>query len=221
MSSGHKIDTGIPVGFWRSVGNSYNGFFHESFLDEVAKAAGVDPLDMRLKLMADYPAATGALKKVAEMSGWGRDPGAGRGLGIAHTLSFGTWVAQVAQVFASPEGMRIEKVWCAAEIGQALDPAIVKAQMMSGIVFGLSAAIGQEITFANGEVQQSNFSDYDAMRMNQCPQIEVEILETYHRMGGAGEPGTPPSIPALGNAINAATGKRLRTLPFNREVEFA
>jgi isoquinoline 1-oxidoreductase subunit beta len=219
--SGHKVDVGIPVGIWRSVGNSYNGFFHESFLDEVAKASGVDPLDMRLKLMADYPAATGALKKVAQMSGWGRDPGPGRGLGIAHTLSFGTWVAQVAQVFSSPQGMRIENVWCAAEIGQALDPDIVKAQMMSGIVFGLSSAIGQEITFAGGEVQQSNFTDFDAMRINQCPRIEVEILETWHRMGGAGEPGTPPSIPALGNAIHAATGKRLRTLPFNREVEFA
>ena len=176
---------------------------------------------MRLKLMADYPAAAGALKKVAEMSGWGRDPGTGRGLGIAHTLSFGSWVAQVAQVFDSPDGIRIEKVWCAAEIGQALDPSIVKAQMMSGIVYGLSSAIGQEITLAGGEVEQSNFSDFDAMRMNQCPQIEVEILETWHRMGGAGEPGTPPSIPAVGNAIHAATGKRLRSLPFGKEVTFA
>ncbi len=219
--SGHKIDLGVPVGFWRSVGNSYNGFFHETFLDEIAKASGVDPLDMRLKLMADYPAAAGALKKVAEMSGWGRDPGTGRGLGIAHTLSFGSWVAQVAQVFDSPDGIRIEKVWCAAEIGQALDPSIIKAQMMSGIVYGLSSAMGQEITLAGGEVEQSNFSDFDAMRMNQCPQIEVEILETWHRMGGAGEPGTPPSIPAVGNAIHAATGKRLRSLPFGKEVTFA
>lgn len=219
--SGHKIDLGVPVGFWRSVGNSYNGFFHETFLDEIAKASGVDPLDMRLKLMADYPAAAGALKKVAEMSGWGRDPGTGRGLGIAHTLSFGSWVAQVAQVFDSPYGIRIEKVWCAAEIGQALDPSIIKAQMMSGIVYGLSSAMGQEITLAGGEVEQSNFSDFDAMRMNQCPQIEVEILETWHRMGGGGEPGTPPSIPAVGNAIHAATGKRLRSLPFGKEVTFA
>ncbi len=219
--SGHKIETSIPVGIWRSVGNSYNGFFHETFLDEIAKASGVDPLDMRLKLMADYPAAAGALKKVAEMSGWGRDPGPGRGLGIAHTLSFGAWVAQVAQVHDTPDGIRIEKVWCAAEIGQALDPSIIKAQMMSGIVFGLSSAMGQEITLAGGEVEQSNFTDFDAMRMNQCPLIEVEIIETWHRMGGAGEPGTPPSIPAVGNAIHAATGKRLRTLPFGKEVTFA
>jgi isoquinoline 1-oxidoreductase beta subunit len=219
--SGHKRDLGVPVGFWRSVGNSYNGFFHEGFIDEIAKASGVDPLDMRLKLMADYPAALGALKKVAEMSGWGRDPGAGRGLGIAHTLSFGTWVAEVAEVSVSDNGVRIEKIWCAAEIGQALDPEIIKAQMMSGVVYGLSAAMGQEITFDAGEVQQSNFFDHDAMRMSQCPKIEVAVLETYHRMGGAGEPGTPPSIPALANAIHAATGKRMRTMPFNREVKFA
>jgi isoquinoline 1-oxidoreductase subunit beta len=219
--SGHKRDLGVPVGIWRSVGNSYNGFFHEGFIDEIAKASGVDPLDMRLKLMADYPAAIGALKKVAEMSGWGRDPGAGRGLGIAHTLSFGTWVAEVAEVSVSDRGIKVEKVWCAAEIGQALDPEIIKAQMMSGIVYGLSAAMGQEITFEAGEVQQSNFFDHDAMRMSQCPQIEVTVLETYHRMGGAGEPGTPPSIPALANAIQAATGKRLRAMPFNREVTFS
>ncbi len=219
--AGHPTDLGIPVGFWRSVGNSFNGFFHESFLDEIATASGVDPLEMRLKLMAEYPAATGALKKVAEMSGWGRDPGPGRGLGIAHTLSFGAWVAQVAQVHVSPAGLRIENIWCAVEIGQAMDPGIVKAQMMSGIVFGLSSALAQEITFANGEVEQSNFTDFDAMRMNQCPVIEVEILQTWHKMGGAGEPGTPPAIPALANAIFAATGKRLRSMPFGKEVSFA
>lgn len=219
--AGHKSDPGIPVGFWRSVGNSYNAFFHEGFMDEIAAAAGLDPLEMRLKLMADYPAATGALKKVAEMADWGRDPGEGRGLGVAHTLSFGTWVAQIVQVHDAPEGIRIEKVWCAAEIGEALDPGIIKAQMMSGIVYGLSAAMGQEITFRDGAVVEGNFDAYDAMRMHQCPTIEVAVLETYHRMGGAGEPGTPPSMPALANAIFAATGKRLRAMPFSQEVSFA
>ena len=219
--SGHVSDLPIPVGFWRSVGNSFNAFFHESFMDEVAVASGVDPLEMRLKLMADYPAAIGVLKKVAEMSGWGYELPKGRGMGIAHTLSFGSWVAQVVQVRDTDSGIRIEKVWCAIDIGTAIDPSIIKAQMMSGIVFGLSSAMGQEITFADGEVEQANFPDYDAMRMGQCPQIEVEILETWHKMGGAGEPGTPPSIPALANAIHAATGKRLRTLPFSKDVTFA
>lgn len=218
--AGHVADLSIPVGFWRSVGNSFNAFFHEGFMDEIAARAGLDPLDMRLKLMADYPAATAALKRVADMSGWGRQLPSGRGLGIAHTLSFGAWTAEVVEVADTGDGIRIEKVWCAVDVGTALDPAIIQAQMMSGIVFGLSSAIGQEITFADGEVQETNFDSFDAMRINQCPEIEVAVLENYHRMGGAGEPGTPPSIPALGNAIHAATGKRLRAMPFSREVDF-
>ena len=217
----HKADISIPVGFWRSVGNSFNGYFHESFMDEVAAKAGVDPLEMRRRLMAEYPAAIAVIDKVAEMSGWGRTLPAGRGLGLAHTLSFGAWTAQVVEVADTEDGIRIEKVWCAVDVGTALDPSIIEAQMMSGIVFGLSSALGQEITFADGEVEQTNFDSYDAMRINQCPQIEVAILENYHRMGGAGEPGTPPSIPALANAIFAATGKRLRAMPFSGEVDFA
>ena len=219
--SGHVADLPIPVGFWRSVGNSYNGFFHEAFMDEIAQAADLDPLGMRLQLMRDYPAAVNVLQKVSQMAGWGRDFQEGTGLGLAHTLSFGAWTAQVVEVSDNEDGIRIEKVWCAVEIGTALDPEIVKAQMMSGIVFGLSSAMGQEITFADGEVEQSNFVDFDAMRMNQCPEIEIEILATHDKMGGAGEPGTPPSIPALANAIYAATGNRLRSMPFSDTVDFA
>ena len=118
--SGHLSHLAVPVGFWRSVGNSYNGFFHESFMDEIAHQAGVDPLDMRLRLMADYPAATGVLKKVAEMAGWGYELPKGRGMGIAHTLSFGAWVAEVVQVRDTDKGLSIEKVWCAVDIGVAL-----------------------------------------------------------------------------------------------------
>ena len=215
-----KADLPVPIGFWRSVGNSFNGWFHESFMDEIAEKAGMDPLEMRLELMKDYPAATGALKKVAEMSGWGREMPEGKGLGLAHVLSFGTWVAMVVEVTNEDDEIRIDDVWAAAEVGTAIDPSIVKAQIMSGIVFGLSSAIGQEITFEDGEVVEGNFDEFDAMRMNQCPKIHVELLETYHKIGGAGEPGTPPSIPALANAIYAATGTRIRTMPLSSEVDF-
>jgi isoquinoline 1-oxidoreductase beta subunit len=223
--TGVPVDLAIPVGFWRSVGHSFNPFFLESFIDEIAAGASQDPLDMRLKLMAKHKPAVGVLEAVKEMSGWGAPLDASgvkaRGRGVAFCLSFGTWVAQVIQVADTDDGIRIEKVWCAADVGTALDPGNLEAQMVSGIIYGLSAAMGQQITFADGAVEQSNFDSYDAMRMNQCPEIEVRILENSPKMGGAGEPGTPPSLPALANAVFAATGKRVRDLPLSGEVTFA
>lgn len=219
--SGSEADLSIPTGFWRSVGNSQNAFFHECFLDEIAAKSGLDPVQMRLKLMADYPVAAKVVAKVAEMADWATPPPAGRARGVAFCISFGSWVAQIAEVSQTPSGIRIEKIWCAADLGTVLDPEIVKAQMMSGIVFGLSQAVSQQITFADGMVQQGNFSDYDALRINQCPEIEVELLDNAPKMGGAGEPGTPPAAPALANAIFALTGKRIRSMPLNREVDFA
>ncbi|MCP4998483.1 MAG: xanthine dehydrogenase family protein molybdopterin-binding subunit [Hyphomicrobiales bacterium] len=215
-----KADLAIPVGFWRSVGNSFNPFMHESFLDEIAAKSGKDPLALRLELAKPWPTATGVLQKVADMAHWGEPIPDGRAQGVAFALSFGTWVAQIVQVKDEDGSIRIEKVWCAADPGEVLDPGIFKAQMMSGIVFGLSSAVGQEITFADGMVEQSNFHDYDAIRMNQCPDIEVEILENAAHMGGAGEPGTPPSIPALANAVFALTASRVRKLPLSNEVDF-
>jgi isoquinoline 1-oxidoreductase subunit beta len=211
----------IPVGSWRSVGCSFNGFFHESFLDEVAVAGKVDPVEMRKTLMADFPAAVKVIEKAAEMSKWGEALPSGKAKGIAFTLSFGSWVAEVVQVADTPSGIRIEKVWIAADVGTAIDPGIIEAQLISGAIYGLSAAMMQEITFTDGSVDQSNFHDFDAMRIFQCPQFEVAILENYHRMGGAGEIGTPPAAPALANAIYALTGKRIRSLPLNKEVSFA
>ncbi len=223
--TGIPVDMDIPVGFWRSVGHSHNPFFHESFMDEIAHSSGQDPLEMRLKLMQPYPAAVGAVQAVKDMSGWGTPLSAegvkSRGRGVAFCLSFGTWVAQVVQVVDTDDGIRIEKVWCAADFGTALDPKNLEAQMMSGIIFGLSSAMGQEITFADGAVEQGNFDSYDAMRMNQAPEIEVRVLQASGKMGGAGEPGTPPSLPALANAIFAATGKRIRQLPLSKEITFA
>lgn len=223
--TGIPVDMDIPVGFWRSVGHSHNPFFHECFMDEIAQSSGQDPLEMRLKLMQPYPPAVGAMQAVKDMSGWGTPLSANgvksRGRGVAFCLSFGTWVAQVIQVADTDEGIRIEKVWCAADFGTALDPKNLEAQMMSGIIFGLSSAMGQEITFADGAVEQGNFDSYDAMRMNQTPDIQVRVLQASGKMGGAGEPGTPPSLPALANAIFAATGKRIRQLPLSKEITFA
>ncbi len=219
----HIAELPIPIGFWRSVGNSFNGFFQESFIDEVAHNSGKDPLAFRLSMMNDdeHHPAREALKKVAKMANWGGSLPAGKGQGIAHTLSFGTWVAQVVQVDVTDEVVKIEKIWCVADPGLVLDPDNFKAQMMSGIVYGLSQALGQEITFSDHEVEQNNFYNFDAMRMHQCPAITVELLENSRRMGGAGEPGTPPSTPALANAIYAATGRRIRSMPLSHAIDFA
>ncbi len=212
-----KADLAVPVGFWRSVGNSYNPFMSECFLDEIAVASKLDPV----ALMEDYPTAQKVVEKVAQMSNWSVPPADGRARGIAFCLSFGTWVAEVVEISRRDGDIRIENVWCAADAGEILDPAIFRAQMQSGIVFGLSSAMGQEITFEDGMARQKNFDTYDAMRINQCPTIEVALLENAEHMGGAGEPGTPPSIPALANAIFALTGKRIRTMPLSKEVRFA
>jgi isoquinoline 1-oxidoreductase beta subunit len=210
----------IPCGFLRSVGCSYNGFFHEGFMDEIAAAGGTDPVALRRKLMADYPAAVAVVDKVAEMANWSEALPAGKAKGFAFTLSFGSWVGQIIQVADTPAGIKLEKMWIAADVGTALDPGIIEAQLISGAIYGLSAAIGQEITFAHGAVEQSNFHDFDAMRIHQCPAFEVAILENFHKMGGVGEVGTPPAAPALANAVFALSGKRIRTLPLNREVAF-
>ncbi|WP_394887788.1 molybdopterin cofactor-binding domain-containing protein [Mesorhizobium sp. AaZ16] len=219
--SAHKADIGIPVGFWRSVGNSYNGFFHECFMDEIATAGKTDPVELRRKLMASWPTAVKVVDKAAAMAKWGEPLPAGRAKGFAFTLSFGSWVAEIVQVADTPAGIRIEKVWIAADVGTALDPGIIEAQLVSGAVFGLSAAMGQEITIADGMVEQSNFHDFDAMQISQCPAFEIAILENAERMGGVGEIGTPPAAPALANAVFALTGKRIRTLPLSKEVAFA
>jgi len=217
---GRPIELAIPTTFWRSVGCSYNAFMHESFLDEVATAGKTDPLALRQKLMAPYPVATALLDTVAIMSDWKTPLPKGKARGLAFTLSFGTWVAQVVQVGQEETGIRIEKVFCAADAGLVLDERNFRAQMMSGILYGLSAATAQKITFAEGMVEQQNFSDHDGMRIYQCPEIEVELLSNSKHMGGAGEPATPPVMPALANAIFALTGTRIRRMPLFDSVTF-
>ncbi len=219
---GHSADVAIPVGFWRSVGNSQNAFFYDSFLDELAHQAKIDPLEFRLRHMRSEhaPSAT-VLETVHDMCGWtGKTPdGVGRGVGFC--FSFGTAVAEVVEVAQDDDGMiRISDMWIAADLGLVLDPLNAEAQLTGGAVFGLSAALHGEITFADGMVEQENFPDYDALRMGNTPRFHVKLLQNMERMGGVGEPGTPPAAPALANALFDLTGKRARQLPLGSQFRF-
>jgi isoquinoline 1-oxidoreductase beta subunit len=209
------------VGNWRSVGNSYGSFFHETFLDELARAGKIDPVALRLKLMEKYPSERKVVEAVAALAQWGSAKAAGAGRGVAATRCFGSMVAQVVEVIETGQGLRVSKVWAAIDVGTAVNPALIRAQVESAIVYGLSAAMMQEVTFKYGRAGQSNFHDYPALRINQMPEVVVAVLQNQDHIGGAGEPGLPPVIPALGNAIFDLTGKRIRTLPFNKGVTFA
>ena len=218
--TGYRAPLMLPVSSWRSVGASQNGFFHESILDELAHAAGKDPLSFRLDMLTDE-VSRGVLEAVAEMSDWGSPLPQGRGKGLAFVLSFGVPTAEVVEVVDTPNGIRIINAWAAVDVGTALDPRNLEAQVQSGINFGLSAAMMNEVTIRDGEIEQTNFHNYNVLRLNEAPNIEVRVLENGPRIRGIGEPGTPPAAPALGNAIFAATGRRLREMPFNRAVNFA
>jgi isoquinoline 1-oxidoreductase beta subunit len=205
----------VPVAFWRSVGSSQNAFALESFLDEVAHAAGKDPYELRRELLRDHPDWLGVLDTVAEQSGWGSPLPRGRGRGIAIHESFGTIVGEVAEVSVSQDGeLKVERVVCAVDCGHVINPATVEMQMESGVVYGLTAALYGEITIDQGRVQQANFDTYDMLRIAEMPIVETYLaLSGGDKWGGIGEPGVPPIAPAVCNAIFAATGKRIRSLP--------
>ncbi|MDA7424756.1 xanthine dehydrogenase family protein molybdopterin-binding subunit [Thalassococcus lentus] len=218
---GHRADVNPPMGFWRSVGASFNGFFHECFMDEIAHAAGVDPMQMRLDLTRDeWLPAFLCLEAVRDMSGWTGSTPDGVGRGLAMVYSFGTPTAMVVEVKDEDGLIRMTNAWIAADPGIALDPGNVEAQLTGGMVYGLSAAIGEQITFADGMVEQGNFPDYEPLRMPQMPQVAVQILENQEHLQGIGEPGTPPAAPALANAIFDLTGQRIREMPLNQHVDF-
>jgi isoquinoline 1-oxidoreductase subunit beta len=218
---GYLADLPVPLGFWRSVGNSHNGFVHEGFMDELAHAAGRDPLEFRLELMRPESAvAATVLETVGRVSGWAGPKAPGTGRGVAFTWSFGTPVAQVIEVADQGGRIRIARAWIVADLGRVLDPGIVQQQMESGLIYGLSAAVHGRITFQNGAVQERNFPDYDALRIGGVPRIETHLLQVQGRMGGAGEPATPPAAPALVNAIFDLTGVRARELPLEGQFDF-
>ncbi|SIN64715.1 isoquinoline 1-oxidoreductase, beta subunit [Parasphingorhabdus marina DSM 22363] len=214
-----KVDVPMHLRFgpWRSVDHSHNSWFIESFLDEVALEAGKDPLEQRRELLKDQPRFLAVLDKVAEMSNWKGERPEGTGLGIAIAPSFGSIVAQVAEVEIASGTPKVTKVWCCADIGYAMNPDSAAAQMESAIIYGLTAVLYGEISVRNGAVEQSNFHDYQMLRINESPEIEVAFINgDSEGLGGAGEPGLPPLAPAVTNAIFAASGKRVRELPLSK-----
>jgi isoquinoline 1-oxidoreductase beta subunit len=201
------------------VGSSHTAFTTEVMVDELARAAQQDPVEFRLKLLAQHPRHLGVLQLAAEKAGWGSELPKGWGRGVAVHESFNSFVAQIAEVSVQDNGsFRVERVVCAVDCGLAINPDVIRAQMEGGIGFGLSPALMSEITLNDGQVVQSNFHDYQVLRINQMPAIEVHIVPSAEAPTGVGEPGTPPIAPAVANALSAATGQHFRRLPLKLAV---
>ena len=207
------FDTPVPIGNWRSVGHSHMAFFGESFLDELAHSVDADPYEYRRALLAEHPRHRAVLELVAQKAGWGGPLPAGRGRGIALHESFGTIVAQVAEVSIDAGRPRVHRVVCAIDCGTVIHPGIVAQQVEGSVIFALSACLYGEITYRNGRVEQKNFPDYEMLRLRDTPAIETWIVPSEAPPMGVGEPAVPPLAPAVGNALFMLTGKRLRDLP--------
>jgi isoquinoline 1-oxidoreductase beta subunit len=217
----HSPKLGVPVQWWRSVGATHTAYSTEVFIDELATTAGRDPVALRRVLLEKHPRHKAVLELAAKSAGWGRPlaksrAGERRGRGIAVHESFNTFVAQVAEVTVKRDGsFSVDRVVCAVDCGVAVNPDVIRAQMEGGIGYGLSAALHGAITLKEGIVEQSNFNNYVPLRINEMPVIEVHIVPSVEKPSGVGEPGTPVIAPAVANALFAATGKRLRKLPFD------
>ena len=212
-----ETDPGVPYGFWRSVGASVQGYVVEAFIDELATTAGKDPYQFRHDLLSKAPRHRAVLDLVAEKSGWGKPLPAGHARGIAVMEAFGSIVGQVAEVSVTNGAVRVHKLWCAVDTGWVINPDTIKAQMEGGTLYGLTAALKGEITIQNGRVTQHHFNDYQMIRHNDAPEVEVHIVPSTETPGGIGEPSTAIAAGALVNAIAAATGKRIYKLPIRPE----
>ena len=212
-----EVDSGVPVGFWHSVGSSFNAFFTESAIDEAAHLAQQDQFDYRMKLLAGKPRFQKVLEKVMRESKWGRRLPKGHGLGISIHKTRGSIAGAVIEVSTDVNGMlNLNKAWIAIDCGKVINPNTVRAQMEGGFTFGLSATLGEEITLKDGRVEQSNFHDYSILRLKGSPEISVEIIESGNEIGGVGEVAVPLAAPALTNAIFSSSGRRIRTLPLSK-----
>jgi isoquinoline 1-oxidoreductase beta subunit len=210
-------EVGVPVLWWRSVGSTHTAYSTETFLDELAHAAGRDPLEVRRALLVKHPRHLAVLNLAAEKAGWGQPLPAGRARGIAVHESFGSVVAQVAEVTRRPDGLpKVEKVICAVDCGTAVNPDVIRAQMEGGIGFGLAGAMWSEITLVRGRAQERNFDSYRPLRIADMPAVEVHIVPSGAVPTGVGEPGVPPIAPAVANAFFHLSGQRVRRLPFAR-----
>jgi len=209
-------DVGVPVLWWRAVGSTHTAYAVEAFLDELAEAAGKDPIEFRLAMLKDHPRHAGVLKLAAEKAGWGTPAPQGRFRGVALAESFSTYVAQIADVSIDNGSVKVERVVCAVDCGTAINPDQVRAQMEGGIGYGLGAILKSQLTLTKGAVDQGNFDSYEVLRFEEMPQVEVHIVPSEEPPTGVGEPGVPPIGPAVANAVYAATKKRIRMLPFSR-----
>ena len=217
--SGYRAPQLAPISSWRSVGASTNGFFHDVFLDELIHAAGADPMEERLRLMW-HDVSRKTLESVAEMSNWGAALPSGKGRGVGFCMSFGVPVAEVIEVTATDDGIKIDKVWLAADVGKVIDPVMFENMVQGGVVWALGHAINSEITYSDGAAEQDNYYANEGMRMYQTPEIFVRGLENAERVRGMGEPMVPPAAAALSNAIFAATGRRIREMPMMKHIDF-